>query len=82
VSLTLIGQIVFNGIIISSVYVLLAVGFNLVWGILGIFNFAHGHFYMLGAFLTWYFISSLSLNFYLSFVISAACIFAISAMAL
>ncbi len=82
VSLSLLGQIVFNGVIISSVYVLLAVGFNLVWGILGIFNFAHGHFYMLGAFLAWYFISSLGLNFYLSFLISASCIFAISAMAL
>jgi len=82
VSLTFIGQIIFNGIIISSVYVLLAVGFNLVWGILGIFNFAHGHFYMLGAFLAWYFISSLSLNFYLSFLISGVCIFAMSAVAL
>ena len=81
-SLTFIGQIIFNGIIISSVYVLLAVGFNLVWGILGIFNFAHGHFYMLGAFLAWYFISSLSLNFYLSFLISGVCIFAMSAVAL
>lgn len=81
-SLTFIGQIIFNGIIISSVYVLLAVGFNLVWGILGIFNFAHGHFYMLGAFLAWYFISSLSLNFYLSFLIAGVCIFVLSAVAL
>lgn len=80
--LTIFGQIFFNGIVISSVYILLAVGFNLVWGILGIFNFAHGHFYMLGAFLAWYFISSLGLNFYLSFLVSGVCIFAMSAMAL
>ncbi len=33
VSLTLIGQIIFNGVIISSVYVLLAVGFSGVVGV-------------------------------------------------
>jgi branched-chain amino acid transport system permease protein len=82
VSLSYIGQIFFNGVIISSVYVLLAVGFNLVWGILGIFNFAHGHFYMLGAFLAWYFISDLGISFYFAFLISGICIFAMSAMAL
>lgn len=66
----------------SSVYVLLAVGFNLVWGILGIFNFAHGHFYMLGAFLAWYFISSLGFNFYLSLILSGLSIFVGAAIAL
>jgi len=81
-SLSLFGQIAFNGIVLSSIYVLLAVGFNLVWGILGIFNFAHGHFYMLGAFLTWYFISSLGFNFYIAFIFSGVCIFVMAAIAL
>ena len=81
-SVTLLGQIFFNGIVISSVYVLLAVGFNLVWGILGIFNFAHGHFYMLGAFLAWYFISSLNLGFFAAFILSGISIFIGAAMAL
>ena len=81
-SLTLFLQIVFNGVVISSVYILLAVGFNLVWGILGIFNFAHGHFYMLGAFLAWYFIYSLNSSFYIGFVLSGACIFISAAVAL
>lgn len=81
-TISLLCQIIFNGVVISSVYVLLAVGFNLVWGILGIFNFAHGHFYMLGAFLAWYFISSLGFSFYISFVITCVCIFISAAMAL
>jgi branched-chain amino acid transport system permease protein len=81
-SLTLLGQIFFNGIVISSVYVLLAVGFNLVWGILGIFNFAHGHFYMLGAFMAWYFISGLNLGFFAAFIFSGICIFIGAAIAL
>lgn len=80
--LSFLGQIIFNGLVISSVYVLLAVGFNLVWGILGIFNFAHGHFYMLGAFLALYFISSLSSNFYIVLVISGVCIFILAAITL
>lgn len=81
-TLSLLAQIIFNGVVLSSVYVLLAVGFNLVWGILGIFNFAHGHFYMLGAFLAWYFISSLGFNFYIAFILSGVCIFISAAMVL
>lgn len=79
---TLFGQIIFNGLVLASVYVLLAVGFNLVWGILGIFNFAHGYFYMLGAFFAWYFISSLGFNFYLSMMLSAVAVFVGAAFAL
>jgi branched-chain amino acid transport system permease protein len=79
---TLLGQIIFNGLVLSSVYILLAVGFNLVWGILKIFNFAHGHFYMVGAFLAWYFVSSLGFSFYVAFILSGVCVFAMSAIAL
>jgi branched-chain amino acid transport system permease protein len=82
VTLSFLGQIIFNGLVISSVYVLLAVGFNLVWGILGIFNFAHGHFYMLGAFLALYFITSLGSNFFVALGISGVCIFIVAAIVL
>lgn len=81
-TLSFLGQIIFNGLVISSVYVLLAVGFNLVWGILGIFNFAHGHFYMLGAFLALYFITSLGSNFFVALGISGVCIFIVAAIVL
>ncbi len=80
--LSFLCQIVFNGLVISSVYVLLAVGFNLVWGILGIFNFAHGQFYMLGAFLAFYLMSSLSSSFSVALGASGACIFILAAIAL
>jgi len=39
-----------NGIVNGSNYVLVAVGLTLVFGILGVVNFAHGEFYMLGAY--------------------------------
>jgi branched-chain amino acid transport system permease protein len=44
-------QVLINGILISGVYVLLASGLTLVFGVMRIINFAHGEFVMLGAYL-------------------------------
>ncbi|WPB55771.1 branched-chain amino acid ABC transporter permease [Xylophilus sp. GOD-11R] len=43
-------QYLANGIVVGSSYALVAVGLTLVFGILGVVNFAHGEFYMLGAY--------------------------------
>ncbi len=43
-------QLVLNGLITSSFYALIAVGLTLVFGVMHIVNFAHGEFYMLGAY--------------------------------
>lgn len=43
-------QYLANGVVIGSSYVLVAVGLTLIFGILGVVNFAHGEFYMLGAY--------------------------------
>ena len=43
-------QYLANGVVIGSTYVLVAVGLTLIFGILGVVNFAHGEFYMLGAY--------------------------------
>jgi branched-subunit amino acid ABC-type transport system permease component len=40
-----------NGVIIAMAIYLIASGLSLVFGVLGVLNFAHGSFYMLGAFL-------------------------------
>ncbi len=50
---TLMGQVVLNGLTLSSLYVLMALGFSLIFGVLRIVNFSHGSFYMLGAFFTY-----------------------------
>ncbi|MCB5410957.1 branched-chain amino acid ABC transporter permease [Pseudogemmobacter faecipullorum] len=39
-----------NGLIISSLYALIALGIALIFGVLRIVNFAHGEFYMLGGY--------------------------------
>src|SRR5256885_7065501 len=39
-----------NGLIIGAFYALMAIGLSLIFGILKVVNFAHGEFYMLGAY--------------------------------
>jgi branched-chain amino acid transport system permease protein len=43
-------DVAINGLITGTFYVLIAVGLTLIFGILKIVNFAHGEFYMLGAY--------------------------------
>lgn len=49
-SLDLIGLQLFSGVALGAVYVLLAIGLSLIFGMLTVVNFAHGAFYMLGAY--------------------------------
>ena len=49
-----ITQQVFYGIILGSNYVLIAAGFSLIWGIVGVLNLAHGEFFMLGAYIAYF----------------------------
>jgi branched-chain amino acid transport system permease protein len=49
----LLGQTILNGLMTSSFYALIAVGLSLVFGVMHIVNFAHGEFYMLGAYTVW-----------------------------
>ncbi|MFA5662971.1 branched-chain amino acid ABC transporter permease [Castellaniella sp.] len=49
-SFNLFLQFLANGVVNGSGYVLVAVGLTLIFGILGVVNFAHGEFYMLGGY--------------------------------
>src|SRR4029079_13030441 len=40
-----------NGITLGSIYGLIAIGYTMVYGIVGMINFAHGEIYMIGAFI-------------------------------
>ncbi len=64
-------QHVVNGLIIGGGYALMGIGLTLIFGIMRVVNFAHGEFYMLGAFLLFSLFGSLGINF---FVASAAAI--------
>lgn len=58
---------VIAGIALGSVYVLLALGLSLIFGMLTVVNFAHGAFFMVGAFIGVYFLG-LTGSFWLSLV--------------
>ncbi len=45
-------QILFWGIYAGCIYILLATGLNLIFGVMKIVNFAHGEFLMIGAYIT------------------------------
>jgi branched-chain amino acid transport system permease protein len=57
-------QLLINGIISGGVYVLVAVGLTIIFGVLGIVNFAHGEFYMLGGYFCLIFAASFNLPFF------------------
>jgi branched-chain amino acid transport system permease protein len=44
-------QQLINGITLGSIYGLIAIGYTMVYGIIGMINFAHGEVFMIGAFI-------------------------------
>jgi branched-chain amino acid transport system permease protein len=45
-------QQLINGLTLGAIYGLIAIGYTMVYGIIGMINFAHGEIYMIGAFVT------------------------------
>ncbi|MDD2104443.1 ABC transporter permease subunit, partial [Pseudomonas putida] len=39
-----------NGLTVGSTYALIAIGYTMVYGIIGMINFAHGEVYMIGSY--------------------------------
>ncbi|MCG3188828.1 MAG: High-affinity branched-chain amino acid transport system permease protein LivH [Burkholderiaceae bacterium] len=59
----------FTGVALGAIYALLAIGLSLIFGMLTVVNFAHGAFFMVGAFLGVYF-TGLTGSFWLGLVIA------------
>ena len=60
------------GVAVGSIYMLLATGLNIIFGVMKLVNFAHGQFLMIGAFLTWTISVATGLNAYEAILISMA----------
>ena len=67
-TLELLGMQLLTGVALGSIYALLALGLCLIFGMLGVVNFAHGAFFMVGAFLGVYFLG-LTGNFFFSLLL-------------
>jgi branched-chain amino acid transport system permease protein len=72
---TLVLQQIVNGVSLGSVYVLLAVGFTLSLGVLKLLNIAHGHFYMLGAYLVYSFAQLAGLGYWPAVILAIPSMF-------
>jgi branched-chain amino acid transport system permease protein len=46
-------QQVINGLVLGSMYALVALGYTMVYGIINLINFAHGEVLMVGALTSW-----------------------------
>lgn len=60
------------GFVNSVVLMLVALGFNLTFGISGVANFAYGALYILGALLCWIFFNTLGLPYFLAVLLAVA----------
>lgn len=59
-------QQAFDGLVSGAFYALLALGLAVIFGMLGVVNFAHGAFYMLGAFGAYVLLDDWGLSFWLA----------------
>jgi branched-chain amino acid transport system permease protein len=59
-----------NGLCLSGIYILIALGITLILSIMNILQFAHGEIYMLGAFVTYFVVVRLGGNVFLAIFIS------------
>ena len=46
-------QQIINGLVLGSMYALVALGYTMVYGIINLINFAHGEVLMVGAMVSW-----------------------------
>ncbi|HXZ37854.1 MAG TPA: branched-chain amino acid ABC transporter permease [Thermodesulfobacteriota bacterium] len=67
-----------NGLVIGMGYTLVAIGLTMVFGILGVLNFAHGEFFMLGAFVAYVFGELMGWPYVVSSVVAIVLVMAIS----
>ncbi|MDQ0219218.1 branched-chain amino acid ABC transporter permease [Peribacillus cavernae] len=61
-----------NGITLGSIYAIIALGFTLVFGVLGIINMAHGEIFMFGAFMGIIVTSTLKWPLWAAFLVAIA----------
>ena len=70
----LLAQALLNGFGLAVVYILVALGLTLIFSILEIINFAHGEFYMLGGFLTYYVFAVGKVNYFATLVLAVVAV--------
>lgn len=73
-------QQILNGLTLGCIYSLVALGLTLVYGILHVPNFAHGAFFMIGAYVTYFMMTSYGINYWIAMLISAVVVALLSVL--
>ncbi len=61
-------QQVMNGLMVGSMYSLVAIGYTLVFGLLNLLNFAHGDIFMFGGFISLFILMAMGLPIWVAFI--------------
>jgi len=72
VGIGLLGQVCVNALMLSSIYVLMALGFALLLSIMGVLNFAHSVIYMVGGYVCYQLAVVAGLSQWLSLLLATA----------
>src|SRR5690625_5141762 len=73
-------QQLFNGLSLGAIYALIAIGYTMVYGIIGMINFAHGEIYMIGAYVGLVTLSAIGVNSGLPIPVIILCMLVVAAL--
>lgn len=75
-----LAQLILSGLLFGGIYVLVAVGATLVFGVLDVVNFAHGEFLMIGMYASFWMYTLWGLDPYVSLPVTALLLFALGSL--
>lgn len=78
--MSVLPNIMVNALVLASMYILASLGFAFIFNMLGSVNLAHGAFYMLAAYITYYLCAKAGLNNWLAMLLSAVVLAAIGVL--
>lgn len=73
-------ELLFQGLVRGAMYALMGIGLSLIFGILGVVNFAHGEFFMMGTYVMIFVITALGLPFVVGIAAAAVVLFLVGLM--
>jgi branched-chain amino acid transport system permease protein len=76
----ILSELIFQGLVRGAMYALMGIGLSLIFGILGVVNFAHGEFFMLGTYAMYFVSAALGLPFVAGVAAAAIALFVVGVL--
>ena len=76
----ILSELIFQGLVRGAMYALMGIGLSLIFGILGVVNFAHGEFFMLGTYAMYFVAAALGLPFLAGVAAAAIALFVVGVL--